>query len=187
MPRLVYDFDPPERCIIGTVGEPGSRAFYLQASGAGRLTTVALEKAQAAALAERVNELLDEVVHRSGEAASVPAVAPAELEDTRPLDQPLVEDFRAGTMALGWDVEQERLVIEAQALTDDADADVELIDDDTAEGPPLLRVHLSGPMARAFAKRAAAVVLAGRPSCPFCGLPLDPSGHICPRANGYRR
>ncbi|HEY5033265.1 MAG TPA: DUF3090 family protein, partial [Actinomycetes bacterium] len=42
-------------------------------------------------------------------------------------------------------------------------------------------------VARAFAQRAAAVVGAGRPPCPFCGLPLDPTGHLCPRQNGYRR
>jgi uncharacterized repeat protein (TIGR03847 family) len=41
--------------------------------------------------------------------------------------------------------------------------------------------------ARAFARRCARVVSAGRPACPFCGQPLDPTGHICPRANGYRR
>jgi uncharacterized repeat protein (TIGR03847 family) len=186
MPRVILDYDLPDRCVVGTVGQPGARTFYLQARAGRRVTTVAVEKAQAAALAERLDELLDEVVRRSGGAAPVPAVAPAELEDDAPLDQPLVEDFRVGTMAVGWDGDRAQVILEAQALTDDPD-DAELIDDEDADGPPLLRVRLSGAMARALAKRAAAVVAAGRPPCPFCGQPLDPSGHLCVRANGYRR
>ncbi|NHC47421.1 DUF3090 domain-containing protein [Motilibacter aurantiacus] len=185
MPRQLFEYNPPDRFVAGTIGVPGSRAFYLQARAGDRTTTVALEKQQVAALAERVEELLDEVVRRTGGATAVPAVAPAELDDNGPLDLPVVEEFRVGTMALKWDADAEELVVEAQEATGD-DTDVEdLADDD--EGPDLLRVHLSGAAGRAFAKRALALVSAGRPPCPFCGLPLDPEGHVCPRANGYRR
>jgi uncharacterized repeat protein (TIGR03847 family) len=94
-------------------------------------------------------------------------------------------------MALAWDADDEVVVIEAQALTDDDsegdEDDLPLISADDVDGPPLLRVRLGGPAARAFAKRALAVVSAGRPPCPFCGGPLDAGGHVCPRANGYRR
>lgn len=193
MPRQVFDYDPPERFVAGTVGQPGERTFYLQARGSGRITSVALEKQQVSVLAERVGELLDEVLRRSGGTAPVPAVAPDSIEDLGPLDQPLVEEFRVGTMALSWDGETEQVVIEAQAVSDD-DADAPVDDgtsddssDDSAEGPTLLRVHITGAMARAFAKRALSLVAAGRPPCPFCGLPLDAEGHICPRQNGYRR
>ena len=194
MPRQVFYYDSPERFVAGTVGEPGHRAFYLQASGGGRTTTVLLEKTQVAALAERVEELLDEVLRRSGGSASVPAVAPSELMDSAPLDQPLMEEFRVGTMALAWDGTVERLVVEAQAIveTDEDDpeaaaASEEELFEDEENGPPLLRVRLTGAMARVFAKRALDIVAAGRPPCPFCSLPLDPEGHICPRQNGYRR
>lgn len=186
MPRQVYDYDPPERFVAGTVGEPGQRTFFLQASGGGRTTSVALEKQQVLVLAERIEELLDEVLRRSGGTAPIPSVAPAELDDNAPLDAPILEDFRAGTMALVWDGDEDRVVIEAQAVVGDEGGD-ELIDADDPDGPDLLRVHLTGSMARAFCKRATTVVSAGRPSCPFCGLPLDAGGHICPRANGYRR
>ncbi|MDP9392876.1 MAG: DUF3090 domain-containing protein [Actinomycetota bacterium] len=186
MPRQVFEYDPPDRFVAGTVGEPGARAFYLQASGNGRTTNVALEKQQVAVLAERVEELLDEVVRRTGGTAAVPAVAPAELEDNAPLAAPVSEDFRVGTMALTWDGETERVVVEAQAVGEDDEDGDELVED-ADDGPDLLRVHLTGATARAFAKRALAVVAAGRPPCPFCGLPLDAAGHICPRANGYRR
>ncbi len=186
MPRQVFDFDPPDRFVVGTVGEPGQRTFYLQASGTGRITSVALEKAQVQVLAERVDTLLDEIVRRSGGTAPVPAVAPLELDDNAPLDQPLLEEFRVGTMALAWDADAEQVLIEAQAITE-GEAEEPEIDAEDPDGPPLLRVHLSGAAARAFVKRAKAVVAAGRPPCPFCAQPLDPAGHICPRANGYRR
>jgi uncharacterized repeat protein (TIGR03847 family) len=190
MPRQVFEYDPPTRFVVGTVGEPGQRTFYLQASGGGRVTTVALEKQQVAVLAQRVDELLDEVLRRSGGTAPVPAVAPAELEDLAPLDQPLLEEFRVGTMALAWDSDRERVVVEAQSVTEGPDEEGEtppIPDDDEADGPDLMRVRITGATARVFVKRARSLVAAGRPPCPFCGLPLDVQGHVCPRQNGYRR
>ncbi|MGW1074095.1 DUF3090 domain-containing protein [Streptomyces sp. NPDC002537] len=194
MPRQVFLYDPPDRFVAGTVGLPGRRTFFLQATAAGRTTSVALEKAQVEALAERIDELLDEVVRRTGGSAPVPAVAPTELGDTKPLETPVEEEFRVGTMALAWDGENDRMIVEAQALVElDADTDEDLAEaeerllQDEANGPPMLRVRLTGTMARAFAKRALEVVNAGRPPCPLCSLPLDPEGHVCPRQNGYRR
>lgn len=188
MARVVYEYDPPERFVAGTVGEPGQRTFFLQASGGGRTTSVALEKQQVLVLAERVEALLDEVVRRSSGVVAVPAVTPAEVEDNAPLESPIEEEFRVGTMALAWDTDDEVVVIEAQAVTDDEDEEESpLIDEDDEDGPPLLRVRLSGSLARGFVARAQVVVAAGRPPCPFCGGPLDAGGHVCPRANGYRR
>ncbi|MEC4016705.1 DUF3090 domain-containing protein [Streptomyces sp. H27-D2] len=194
MSRQVFLYDPPDRFVAGTVGLPGRRTFFLQASGSGRTTSVALEKAQVEALAERIDELLDEVVRRTGGNAPVPAVAPVEVADTAPLSAPVDEEFRVGTMALAWDGEEQRMVVEAQALVElDADSEEDLaaaeerLMQDDVNGPPMLRVRLTGAMARAFAKRALDVVNAGRPPCPLCSLPLDPEGHVCPRQNGYRR
>ncbi|MEX2985123.1 DUF3090 domain-containing protein [Streptomyces sp. C36] len=194
MSRQVFLYDPPDRFVAGTVGLPGRRTFFLQASAAGRTTSVALEKAQVEALAERVDELLDEVVRRTGGSAPVPAVAPVEFADTAPLESPVEEEFRVGTMALAWDGDGQRMVVEAQALVElEADTDEDLAEaeerllQDELNGPPMLRVRLTGTMARAFAKRALEVVNAGRPPCPLCSLPLDPEGHVCPRQNGYRR
>ncbi|WP_087777967.1 DUF3090 domain-containing protein [Streptomyces sp. CS227] len=194
MSRQVFLFDPPERFVAGTVGLPGRRTFFLQASSQGRVISVALEKTQVAALAERMNELLDEVVRRSGGNAAVPAVVPADVADSAPLDNPVEEEFRVGTMALAWDGEDQRMIVEAQALVElegDSDEDLAAAEErllqDEENGPPMLRVRLSGAQARAFAKRALDVVNAGRPPCPLCSLPLDPEGHVCPRQNGYRR
>lgn len=186
MTRQVFFYDQPERFVAGTVGQPGARAFYLQASSRGRVTSVLLEKGQVAALAERVDEVLDEALRRTGGSAAIPAIAPVDLIDTAPLDLPLEQEFRVGTMALAWDGVEDCLVVEAQALVEDDEENEEQIFDEE-NGPDLLRVRLTGAMARVFAKRALELVEAGRKPCPFCNLPLDPEGHLCPRANGYRR
>ena len=178
MPRTIHSFDPPDRFVAGTVGQPGERTFFLQASGGGRVISVALEKVQVGVLTERLAELLDEVRRRGGD---IPAATPTELEDVAPLDQPILEEFRVGTMALAWDGNDEVVVIEAEAQSDEERAE----DADEEEGPDLLRVRLSPVMARAFVVRAMRVVAAGRPPCPLCGLPLDPEGHVCPRQNGH--
>ena len=164
-------FDPPERFVAGTVGPPGGRTFFLQASGDGRLVSVSLEKLQVSVLADRVNDLLD--THAEGTASE-----PVGGGDTDPLLTPIEDEFRVDTLALAWDAGRGVLVIECH------DQDPEEADEEAVQ---TLRVVLSPPAARAFARRCGAVVSAGRPSCPFCGQPLDPTGHICPRANGYRR
>jgi len=186
VPRQVFAFDQPERFVAGTVGQPGERTFFLQAKSGERVTSVALEKIQVAALAERLSELLDEVRRRLGDEVSIPPVAPGELDDNAPLDTPLLEEFRVGTLALAWDTDDNRVVIEAHAQTEGEEStDVEPLSDDE-DGPDVLRVRITPEQARAFAKRAEQVVAAGRPPCPFCGLPLDPENHICPRQNGHR-
>ncbi len=180
----VYTYDPPERFVAGTVGQPGERTFYLQASASGRVTSVALEKFQVSLLAERLEELLDEVVRRAGGEPPAPVAGPAGLADDGPLDLPLMEDFRVGAIALAWDGEDERVVIEAQEETE---APVEPLAEEVPEnGPGVLRVRITAASARAFSQRALQIVGQGRPPCPLCGLPLDAEGHICPRQNGHR-
>ncbi len=184
MPRQLHLFDPPERFVAGTVGQPGDRTFYLQATGAGRTISVALEKVQVQVLAERLEELL-ETVRRSTD-AEVPPVPIRTLEDTAPLDAPVEEEFRVGSMGLAWEADSERCIIEALAQAEGGAEEVEPLSD-VDEGPDALRVRVTGAQATAFIARALRVVAAGRPPCPLCSLPLDPEGHICPRQNGHRR
>ena len=177
MPRQVFLFDPPERFVAGTVGQPGERTFFLQATDGQRVTSVALEKTQVQVLAERLADLLDQVRRRGGDA---PVEPPAELEDVAPLDQPIFEEFRVGTLAIAWDGDDGLVLVEAHAIGE-GDAEAE---DDEGDGD-VLRVRITPAAARAFVKRALRVVAAGRPPCPLCGRPLDPEGHICPRLNGH--
>ncbi|WP_028849449.1 DUF3090 domain-containing protein [Thermocrispum municipale] len=184
MSRVIHVFRHPDRFISGTVGQPGDRTFYLQASSDSRLVSVLLEKQQLSVLAERLSTLLDEVAARFD--ADVPAQAPADMIDNDPLEVPLEAEFRVGTMGLGWDAETDSVVIELLAVTDE-EVDETVVLDDTEEGPDAVRVFLSPAYARAFAERADRVIAAGRKPCPLCAEPLDPDGHICPRQNGYRR
>jgi uncharacterized repeat protein (TIGR03847 family) len=185
MPRRRYIFDPPDRFVAGTIGEPGDRTFFLQAREGRRVTSVALEKVQVAVLAERLGELLGELERRGIEAAT-PAEPPAASEDIEPLDEPLVEAFRAGSLTLGWDGGAERVLVEARAQDEDGEGiDPDEDDDEDDDGPDLFRVRISAAAARSFVARAERVVSGGRPPCPLCGAPLDPRGHICPRRNGH--
>lgn len=187
MTRQVFDYSAPDRFVVGTVGMPGERTFFLQARADARITSVVLEKEQVSLLAERVDQLLDEVRRTRDLLGAIPEAADPDDVDGDPLDVPLDEEFRVGAMALGWDDGSQRVVIEAHAVVDEEPYTVPEIADDDADGPDTFRVWISPAAARAFAERARVVVAAGRPSCPFCSQPLDPSGHICPRANGYRR
>ena len=193
MPPVVHRFDPPERFVAGTVGEPGQRTFFLQAREGLRVVSVALEKQQVQILGERIDELLDELMAAGGVASLIPAITPVEQVDTGPLEQPIVEEFRAGTITLSWDSEDERVVVEVFPVVEivvpiEADED-DLVDlpIDEPEPEELFVVRLTPAQARIFATRAASVVSAGRPACQFCGGPVDPGGHLCPRANGFRR
>lgn len=172
MTRRLFIFDGPDRFVAGTVGEPGDRAFYLQARKGDALVSVSLEKVQVAALAERIGILLD----------TVDAPEPPPVAERHGLEEPIVELFRVGAMALAWDAGNEALVIEAQTPTDDGE--YAELPDDADEGPDLLRVRIDAPSARAFVRNAETLLSAGRPPCPFCGQPLDPQGHFCPRGNG---
>ena len=178
-------------------------------------------------LAERIDSLLDEVLRRGGETV-VPAVAPQTLDDNDPLDQPIVEEFRVGTMTLAWDPEDDHVVIELFPLSDDdltsgdpeavdapedltdqpgadlggarfgsasvlgepdaddLDADDEPADEAITADEVVIVEARSRLRTRLRAARPAGRVR-GRPPCPFCGGPLDPEGHLCPRANGFRR
>ena len=189
MSPVIHRFDPPERFVAGTVGPPGQRTFFLQARDGARLTSVALEKQQVLVLAERIDELLDEVLRAGAAEGTIPAVSPVALEDSDPLEQPVVEEFRAGTMTLSWDTDDECVVVEVFPYTEEAVVPPGTPEDEIEEPEPdeILVVRLPAGAARAFSKRAQSVVAAGRPPCPFCGGPVDPEGHLCPRANGFRR
>ncbi len=175
-------YSHPQRFVVGTVGEPGDRTFFLQVSDGATPVSLLCEKEQASVLAEKIIELLDQMGRMGIE---VPGDADEALIDTEPLDQPIEAEFRVGSMGIGWDRADETVIIEAHGETDDEE--VPDIGDDEAAGPDTLRVRLTPVDALAFAIRASRVVAAGRPQCPFCHLPIDPDGHICPRANGYRR
>ena len=136
MPRRMFYFDPPDRFVAGTIGEPGQRTFFLQARKASQVVSVVLEKVQVQVLAERLDQLLDELENR-GVAETAPPDGPP---DTAPLDEPLIEAFRATTLTLGWDADAELVLVEARAdpveleieADDEAIGDVVEVDEEAA-------------------------------------------------------
>lgn len=182
MTRRILSFSHPARFVVGTVGQPGERTFFIQVTDGADPVTLICEKEQAAVLAEKIIELLDQV-RRTG--VDVPNDPPEDLVDTEPLSQPIEPEFRVISMGIGWDPADDCVIIEAHGESETDE--VPDIGDDADQGPDTLRVRLTALDALAFSVRASRVVAAGRPQCPFCHLPIDPDGHICPRANGYRR
>ena len=192
MAILVHRYDAPDRFVAGTVGQPGERTFFLQAREGNRITSVACEKQQVSVLAEHLDKVLDEVVRRSAGEINVPP-ASGKARDVDPLDAPITEEFRVGTMTIAWDPSIDRIVIElfsnvdVDEETNQAAAPSSAEEPDEIDADEVFVVKITASYARDFVARAQALVAAGRPSCPFCLQPIDPHGHICPRANGYRR
>jgi uncharacterized repeat protein (TIGR03847 family) len=174
MPRRLFIFDQPDRFVPGTIGEPGARTFFLQARKGEAIVSVALEKAQVTALAARLADLLAVVQERD----SIPSVG---RPDEGPLDEPLGQVFRVGAMALSWDPARERVVIEAQP--EDEGGEYVEAPDESDDGPDLMRVRIEPSQAHEFVRRAERLIAAGRPPCPFCGQPLEPTGHFCLQTN----
>ena len=183
MAPIVHGFDWPDRLVIGTVGEPGSRTFFLQTRSGAQIVSIALEKEQSAALAERIEEVLDELMAVDGNPFSIPALTPEGLVDNDPLEQPVEEQFRAGTMSLGWDPSTAQIVIEVFSYSEAAAEALDPVELDPEEA---LRVRIPVGTARAFAKRTREVVGAGRPICPLCRVPMDSDDHVCILPDGFR-
>lgn len=183
MTGRVLLFDPVERFVAGTVGQPGERTFFIQARYGARLISVSCEKVQVQALADRLAYMLREIKQ------SNPTISITRLQrDDAPLDTPIEEEFRIGVIGLAFDAERELIQIDLQEVSEGEQEESDFIDvDDLSSDQDILRVLISPSMAEQFSKRALSVVNAGRQPCPFCGGPIDIRGHLCPRANGYRR
>ncbi len=185
-----HTFDDPHRFVVGTIGEPGARVFYLQARQDGRLMSLVVEKEQVRAMADHFESTLDQLERYEPEQSIPPALDVA--TDLRPLELPLVEDFRVGSIGIGWDPLVRRFFIELSSMIevsvgDDDPVDLLGIVTDVPEPDESLTVWLTPEQARDFVPRARYFVQAGRPPCPFCQQPISAGGHICPRADGYRR
>ncbi|MDJ0324727.1 DUF3090 domain-containing protein [Cryobacterium sp. PH31-AA6] len=182
MSTIVHDFAWPDRVVVGTVGLPGARTFYLQVRTGARILSIALEKQQSALLAEKIDAMLDQLMKAEGNPFSVPPSTPVELVDNDPLEQPVEEEFRTGALSLGWDPSTVQIVIEAfpiDAFPTEGE-DGEALDPlDPPDASEVLLVRMPVGTARAFAKRTREVVGAGRRLCPLCGEPIDADGHSC--------
>lgn len=180
MAGLHHRFDKPERYVAGTVGQPGERTFFIQAREGNRLISVVCEKQQVSVLGEHLDKVLDDLARITPDHEIPPSRRMA--HDVAPLEAPIEEEFRVGTMRIAWDAGEQRVVVELFSVEDE-----EQLDEDEEALADALVASITTDMARDFSARAQALVHAGRPACPFCLQPISADGHICPRANGYRK
>lgn len=157
-----YDLAGPDRFIVGTVGPVGQRLFLLQCRKGPILLTLKIEKMQVAALADYLAQVVRDQQR------------PGHLPDETPLEEPTEPAWAVGTVGVSYEEAEDRVVIVIE----------ELVDED--ETGAIARVSITREQAAAFAISATKLVESGRPPCPLCGSPLDPSGHECPRTNGHR-
>lgn len=179
MPRIVYRHDPTDRFIVSAIGQPGEREFFIQVKSTEGINTLAVDKNQVIALTQRFEELIREL--RRATMASTEELSAPPLVDDEPLELPIEQDFQIGIIGIAWENSKIVVSIQAAAQVDN------LVLEDLESAPDLVIASLFIHQVKGFCIRAKAVVSAGRAACPFCALPIDPNGHLCPRANGYRR
>ncbi|MCC7355201.1 MAG: DUF3090 domain-containing protein [Anaerolineae bacterium] len=175
MPRSIYDLDPVSAITADAVGEPGKRVFYLQARQGKRTVTLLIEKEQVRALATGIDQLIEQMEQKLSRPSSEQETP---LQSDLVLQEPLDPEFRVGQMGLGFDEERGMIILIAQeAVAEGEDAD----------NAAVARFWATRGQMRALSRHAQAVVEQGRPTCPLCGQPIDPTGHFCPPRNGHNR
>lgn len=168
-----FELDSPDHFTAGAVGPPGQRVFYLQSRDGNRVVTLKVEKEHVRALAEYVGGLLARV-------KGAPGAAGGGTE----LIEPLEVAWDVGSLAVGYDESQDRVVVEASELIEAEEAEEEAAPEREVE-PAMARFRITRAQAAAFVERANELMKGGRPTCPVCSRPMDPEGHVCPRANGH--
>jgi uncharacterized repeat protein (TIGR03847 family) len=173
-----YEIDSPDHFTAGAIGPPGQRVFYLQSRQAGRLVTLKVEKEHVRALGEYLSGLLARV-----KGAPDPARGAVDLLE------PVEAVWDVGSLAVGYDEAQDRVVVEASELQEEAEEEgtESAAAEESGPEPAMARFRITRGQAAAFVERANDLMKAGRPSCPICSRPMDPEGHVCPRSNGHVR
>jgi uncharacterized repeat protein (TIGR03847 family) len=172
---VIYELDPVDAISVAAIGEPGHRRFFLLASGQGRTLTLACEKSQIQALVARLHQMMEtQGIETEAPAGADPGLQPGEPE------------WQVGEMGLGYHEGRQMFVLVASQGAQAEAAGSEAAGEAAGEDAPSVRFWLSHRQAADFSRQAEQVMSAGRPLCPRCGLPMDPSGHPCPVSNGAR-
>ena len=171
------DLDPVDKLTTGTVGEPGQRTFFIQATQGERVITIVVEKEQVELLGTSILEILASVGRETGEGPQADALE---------LEVPLEPLWRAGRLSIGYAEDLAFMLLELEELVETPGEEEEA--GDTADVPEPARVRMWATREQMFAlaRHGAAVAARGRPKCRFCGNPIDPEGHMCPAMNGHR-
>ena len=167
-----YEFDATDGFTTGALGEPGQRTFVLQVRAEGQRITIKCEKEQVAAMSEYLRKLL----------ADAPDVSQRPIKDAMQLSMPVEPEFVLGTVGLAYDSISDRLVIQLDEI-DIASDDENDIENNDQQDLSRIRANITRGQAAAFCEHADGVIASGRPTCVFCGRPINKDGHSCPRMN----
>jgi len=168
------DLNPVTAITTDAVGQPGQRVFYLQARHGLTTVTIETEKEQVRALAMGIHQFLEELVQRFPDRVQLEDVPQSDLN----LIPPLEPEFKVGQMGLGYDSDEDLVVIVAQSLQ---------LEGEPEENAVTARFWITRGQAKAMADHALEVVSQGRPMCALCGRPINPEGHFCPKRNGHTK
>jgi len=166
---IFHEFDQVDKFTVGTVGRPGDRTFFLQIRAEGERIALKCEKQQAAAIAQYLDKVL----------ADLPPAEDRPISGAMELTTPIEPVFVLGPIGLGYDRSNDKVLLQLEEVGE-VDESGELIDE---EGRGHVRIYITRGQAAAFAKQASNVIGSGRPECTWCGNPIDPDGHACPRMN----
>jgi uncharacterized repeat protein (TIGR03847 family) len=195
------ELDPVDRITTDAIGEPGERTFYIQARQGGTLVTVAVEKQQVQLLAASILEILSRIGKETGQGPG---------EEEMSLEEPVEPRWRAGRLSIGYLEERDLILLEIEELLpEDEDAEegatpglraleelegvegleeleeLETLEKERERDADRVRLWATREQMLSLSRQGAAVCSRGRPTCQFCGNPLDPEGHICPAMNGH--
>ena len=176
---MVIELDPVDRITTGAIGPPGQRVFYLQGRQSDQVVTLLVEKQQVELLSASLVEILAHSGRETGEGPP---------EEEMELEEPVVPEWRAGRLSIGYDEARDLVILEAEESVSQPEGEETPDPAATSEREPgRIRFSATREQALALARHGAAVCAAGRPRCELCGNPMDPAGHICPALNGHKR
>ena len=156
-----------ERMQIEALGEPGDRRFRLLSIVNGQTFAVWMEKQQLQALGLALEQMLERLPDAESPLSGASSIAEFDRETRK--------QFRVGRMELGYDDDEDRIVVVAHDLNGQEETDA------------AFACRMTRAQARELSIEAAAVVAAGRPRCTMCGEPMGPEPHVCPQQNGHYR
>ncbi|MBL8046409.1 MAG: DUF3090 family protein [Anaerolineales bacterium] len=174
MAGTIYELDPVSSITTGYIGQPGKRVFYLQAAREDQTVTLVIEKMQVDVLAQSIQQFMDELKEQF---PNLPEATLNYRPERMHLRVPLDPAFRVGQLGLGYDSDRDLILLVAQEVT---------TDERTDEEASVARLFATRAQMLTLAEHSKSIIKQGRPICAFCGQPVDPEGHFCPRRNGHK-
>ncbi len=174
MPTKEIDLRPVSHITTDAIGPPGKRIFYIQGWQEERTVTLIVEKIQIQSLAVGLEQFLAEIYERF---PNLTKASSEYVEENMHIHPPLDPLFRTGELGLGYDAENDLVVLIAREL---------LAEDQDPEEASVVRYWCTRDQIRALCHWGMEVASRGRPLCPQCGQPMDPEGHFCPKKNGHK-